>query len=223
MTFFACESWKMSTFSVCLADCHGFSSLLWVVTRIVPFSGRSVWAPMRDGKLSLPHGNTSLWKTWPFCVEVTKNGHLFAPACLFYRKPRHWKHPKMYILPTRTVSHDPILGLACRWPALAYFGLVIMMMVVMMMPVMMVVIMMMMMVVMTTMGLSGEIPATGSPAHRKTILTALSRTLLRLDLYVDEDDRIWLDIINLHCGRQVHCSRQGQQGGQDQGGGWHDP
>ena len=51
------------------------------------------------------------------------------------------------------------------------------MLVVMMMPVNMVVIMMMMMVVvMTTMGLSGEIPATGSPAHRKTIFTALSRT-----------------------------------------------
>ena len=41
---------------------------------------------------------------------------------------------------------------------------------------MVVVIMMMMMVVMTTMGLSGEIPATDSPAHRKTIFTALSRT-----------------------------------------------
>ena len=35
---------------------------------------------------------------------------------------------------------------------------------------------MMMIVVMTTMGLSGEIPATDSPAHRKTIFTALSRT-----------------------------------------------
>ena len=35
---------------------------------------------------------------------------------------------------------------------------------------------MMMIVVMTTMGLSGEISATDSPAHRKTIFTALSRT-----------------------------------------------